>query len=84
MFMLFFADVSIFARPPFNTFKAAWFRQFSQKKNGSFRLPYQRPSSSARCARELFSGSNGSASLVDCTRKKNFCLGVAGFLWVTS
>jgi len=39
-------------------------------KNSSFRLPYQRPSSSADCARELFNGSNGSASLVDCTRKK--------------
>jgi len=35
-------------------------------------LPYQRPSSSAHCARELFSGSNGSASLVDCTWKKFF------------
>jgi len=49
------------------------------KKNSSFRLPYQCPSSSADCARELFNGSNGSASLVDCTRKKNFCLGGAGF-----
>ena len=54
------------------------------KKNSSFRLPYQRPSSSAHCARELFSGSNGSASLVDCTRKKFFCLGGVVFLWVTS
>ena len=36
----------------------------------SFRLPYQCPSSSADCARELFKGSNGSASLVDCTPKK--------------
>jgi len=51
-----------------------------RKKNSSFRLPYQRPSSSANCARELFSGSNGSARLVDCTRKKIFCLGGAGFL----
>ena len=50
------------------------------KKNSNFRLPYQRPSSSAYCARELFNGSNGSASLVDCTRKNNFCLGGAGFL----
>jgi len=39
-------------------------------KNSSFRLPYQRPSSSADYARELFKGSNGSASLVDCTQKK--------------
>ena len=51
-----------------------------RKKNSSFRLPYQRPSSSADCARELFKGSNGSDSLVDRTRKKNFCLGDAGFL----
>jgi len=54
------------------------------KKNSSFRLPYQHPSSSADCARELFNSSNGSASLVDCTRKKIFCLRGAGFLWVTS
>jgi len=46
------------------------------KKNSSFRLPYQRPSSSADCARELFNGSNGSASLVDCTGKKIFGWGV--------
>jgi len=43
-----------------------------RKKNSSFWLAYQRPSSSAPCARELFSGSNGSASVVDCTRKKIF------------
>jgi len=43
-----------------------------RKKNSSFRFPYQRPSSSANCARELFSGLNGSASVVDCTRKKFF------------
>jgi len=49
-------------------------------KNSSFRLPYQCPSSSADCARELFKGSNGSAGLVDCTRKKIFWLGVADFL----
>ena len=46
-----------------------------RKKNSSFRLPYQLPSYSAHCARELFSGSNRSASLVDCTRKKNFAWG---------
>jgi len=49
------------------------------KKNSSFWLPYQQPSSSADCARELFNGSNGSANLVDCTRKKFFCLGVRVF-----
>jgi len=49
------------------------------KKNSSFRLPYQRPISSANCARKLFSGSNGAASLVDCTQKKIFCLGGAFF-----
>ena len=48
--------------------------------NSSFRLPYQRPSSSADCARELLKGSNGSASLVDCTRKKIFRLGVRIFV----
>ena len=32
-----------------------WFRP----KNSSFRLPYQHPSSSADCARELLNGSNG-------------------------
>jgi len=48
-------------------------------KNSRFRLPYQRTSSSADCARELFKGSNGSASLVDCTWKKIFCLGVRIF-----
>ena len=47
-------------------------------KYSSFRLPYQRPSSSADCARELFKGSNRLASLVDCTRK-NFLVGECGF-----
>ena len=60
-----------------NTFRAAWLLRFSQK-NSSFRLLYQHPSSSARCTRELFSGSNGSASLVDCTQKI-FCFGVVVF-----
>ena len=32
---------------------------YFHKKNSGFRLPYQRPSSSADCARELFNGSNG-------------------------
>ena len=48
-------------------------------KNSSFRLPYQRPSSSADCARELLNGSNGSASLVNCTWKKFFSWGVRIF-----
>jgi len=52
---------------------------YFHKKNSSFWLPYQRPSSSAHCARELFSGSNGSASLVDCTQTKNFLLGGCSF-----
>jgi len=63
---------------PFNTFRAAWFRRFSQK-NSSFWLPHQHPSSSAHCARELFSGTNGSTSLVDCTQKKNFAWGLRVF-----
>jgi len=50
-----------------------------RKKTSSFRLPYQCPSSSADCARELFNSSNGLASLVDCTRKKNFVWGVRVF-----
>ena len=49
-----------------------------QPKTSSFRLPYQRPSSSADCARELFKGSNGLASLLVCTLK-NFLLGGCGF-----
>ena len=48
-------------------------------KNSSFRLPNQCPSSSADCATELFKGSNGSVSLVDCSRKKIFWLGGADF-----
>ena len=48
-------------------------------KISSFRLPYQRPSSSADCARELLNGSNGSPSLVDYIRKKLFLVGVCGF-----
>jgi len=44
-------------------------------KDSSLRLPYQRHSSSADCARELFKSSNRSASLVDCTRKKYFGCG---------
>jgi len=62
----------------FNAFRTGWFLRFSQKIS-SFRLPYQRPSSSADCARELFNGSNRSASLVDGTRKKIFCLEGCGF-----
>jgi len=46
-----------------NTLASGWFWRFLQKKNNSFRLPYQRPSSSADCTRELFNGSNGLASL---------------------
>ena len=47
-------------------------------KTSSCQLPYQCHSSSADCARELFKGSNGSASLVDCTQK-NFLVGGCGF-----
>jgi len=48
-------------------------------KNSSFRLPYQCPSSSGDCASELFKSSNRLASLVDCTQKKLFLVGVCGF-----
>ena len=53
-------------------------------KTSNYRLPYQHHSSFANCAGELFKGSNRSASLLVCTRKKFFWLGVAHFLWVTS
>jgi len=53
-------------------------------KNSSFGLPYQHPSSSADCDRELLNGSNGSANLVDCTQKKFFWLVAADFFWLTS
>ena len=62
-----------------NTLASGWFWRFLQK-NSSFQLPYQRPSSSADCARELFNGSNGTASLVDCTRKKIFAWGCGFFV----
>jgi len=58
----------------FSLWRPIGFSDF-RKKNSSFRLPYQRPSSSADCTRELFNGSNGSASLVDCIRKKLFLRG---------
>jgi len=57
--------------PPLTPWRLGGFGNFC-KKNSSFQLPYQRPSSSADGTRELFNGSNGSASLVNCTRKKNF------------
>jgi len=49
-----------------------------QPKSSSFWLHYQRHSSSADCARELFKGSNGSASLLLCTWK-NILVGGCGF-----
>ena len=63
-----------------NTLRAGvrYIRTFGLK-NSSFRLPYQRPSSSTDCARELLNGSKGSASLVDYTRKKIFLVGGCGF-----
>jgi len=33
---------------------------------------------------DLVEASKDAASLLGCTRKKFFCLGGAGFLWVTS
>ena len=62
----------------FNSLASWWFWRFSQK-NSSFWLPYQRLSSYVDCARELLNGSNRSASLVDCTRKKIFAWGVRVF-----
>ena len=68
----------LLARAVVNTLASGWFWWISQK-NSSFRLPYQCPSFSANCARDLFNGSDGSASLVDCTRKKIFAWGVRVF-----
>ena len=51
-----------------------------QPKTSSFLLPYQRHSSPADCAKELFKVSNGSASLLVCTRKKSFGLGYEFFV----
>ena len=62
------------SEPAYDIF-VLWFRP----KNSSFRLPYQHPSSSANCARELFKGLNGSASLIDCARKNFFGWGVRIF-----
>ena len=45
---------------------------WNRPKTSSCQLPYQHPSSSVDCARELFRGSNESASLLVCTRKKFF------------
>jgi len=39
----------------------------NQPKASSFRLPYQHPSSSADCIRELFKPSEDSASVLVCT-----------------
>jgi len=47
-------------------------------KTSSCQLSYQRQSSSADCARELFKGSNGLGSLLVCTRQKFFGWG----LWI--
>ena len=49
-------------------------------KTSSFWLPYQCHSSSVDCARELFKGLNGSPSLLVCTWKNKFLVGVADFL----
>ena len=51
-----------------------------QPKTSSFRLPNQRHSSSADCARELFKPSKDLASLLVCTQKNFFWLGLADFL----
>jgi len=48
-------------------------------KKQQFLVALPTPSSSADCARELFNGSNGSASLLDCTRKKFFGWGLRIF-----
>jgi len=50
-----------------------------QPKNSSFRLPHWRHRSYVDCARELFKGSNESASLLVCTRKNFFGWGLQIF-----
>jgi len=52
---------------------------WNRPKTSSCQLPYQQPSSSTDCDRELFKGSNGSASLLVCTRKKIICWGLRIF-----
>ena len=51
---------------------------WNRPKTSSCQLPYQRHSSSANCARELFKWSNGLARLLVCTQK-NFLVGGCGF-----
>ena len=65
----------------FNTLRAGirYIRTWISAWKQHFLLPYSPPSSSADCARELFKGSNGSASLVNCTRKKYFLVAGCGF-----
>jgi len=50
----------------------------NQPKTSSCQLPYQRHSSSADCARELFKPLKDLVNLLVCTRKKIFSLG----LWI--
>jgi len=50
-----------------------------QPKNSSFQLPYQCRSSYAECARELFTPSHESPSLLLCTQQKFFGWGVRIF-----
>jgi len=52
-------------------------------KTSSCQLPYQRPSSSADCTRELFKGSTDRA-VFQIALQKIFFVGGCGFLWVTS
>jgi len=53
---------------------------WNRPKTSSCQLPYQCHSSSADCARELFKGSNRSASLLVCTRKNFFVEGCRFFV----
>ena len=74
----------MFVLPPtsLNTLRAGvrYIRiSISAEKNSSFWLPYQRPSSSDDCPRELLNASKESASLVDYTRNKIFWLRVRIF-----
>ena len=68
MFMLLFADVSIFARPPFNPLTTAIGRPLFGHKSPAAR------------ARELFKASTDSASLLVDIEKKRFSFSV-GVFW---
>jgi len=73
--MTFSMTANVLSEPAYDIFVLRF-----RPKNSSFRLPYQRHSSSANCTRELFKSSYGSRSLLDCTRKNIFDWGCGFFV----